>query len=172
MSEAITRRCDSCHDPNDVEKNLPKTASWDREDVHQYERYVKRLNYYNLSRPDKSRIVRAPLAVESGGLGVCRDVRPDGSEVPIFESTDDPDYQTILAGVQRARDYILNESNRWTMKPFVANPAYIREMKRYGVLPDDFDEKTPIDPYELDRKYWEKFDLSRRVTETSADARN
>ncbi|MBQ1454763.1 MAG: hypothetical protein IIZ25_02810, partial [Thermoguttaceae bacterium] len=69
-------------------------------------------------------------------------------------SSDDPDYQVILAGIQRGRDYILHESNRFTMRPFVPSPAYVREMKRYGVLPPDHDPKTPVDPYELDRKYW------------------
>ena len=163
MKEAIARRCDGCHTPTDVEKNLPHTMSEDREDVHQYERYIKRVDYYNLSRPEKSKILRAPLAKEQGGLEKCVETAPDGTKRPVFASTDDPDYQTVLAGVRRGREYILNESNRWTMKPFVANPAYIREMKRYGVLPEDFDEKTPIDPYEVDRKYWKLFELDSKA---------
>ena len=163
MKEAIARRCDGCHTPTDVEKNLPHTMSEDREDVHQYERYIKRVDYYNLSRPEKSKILRAPLAKDQGGLEKCVETTPDGTKRAVFASTDDPDYQTVLAGVRRGREYILNESNRWTMKPFVANPAYIREMKRYGVLPEDFDEKTPIDPYEVDRKYWKLFELDSKT---------
>ena len=154
MAEAITRRCDGCHVPDDVEKNLPHTLSEDREDVHQYQRYVKRHDYFNLSRPEKSKILRMPLAEEAGGFGRCVESREDGTKAPIFASSDDPDYQVILAGIQRGRDYILYESNRFTMRPFVPSPAYVREMKRYGVLPQDHDPKTSVDPYELDRKYW------------------
>ncbi len=159
MKATIERRCDGCHTPTDVAKNLPHTMSEDREDVHQYERYIKRVDYYNLSRPEKSKILRAPLAKEKGGFGKCVETTPDGTQKPVFEDVDDPDYQTILAGVQRGRDYILHESNRFGMEPFVPNPAYVREMKRYGVLPEDWDEKQPLDPYTTDRKYWETFEV-------------
>jgi hypothetical protein len=32
-------------------------------------------------------------------------------------------------------------------------------MKRYGILPADFDLKNPskVDPYELEQKYWRQF---------------
>ncbi|MEA1952229.1 MAG: hypothetical protein U9N87_12665, partial [Planctomycetota bacterium] len=35
------------------------------------------------------------------------------------------------------------------------SPFYIREMKRYGILPEDFDpQKHPLDVYETDQAYW------------------
>jgi hypothetical protein len=38
------------------------------------------------------------------------------------------------------------------------SPLYIREMKRYGILPPDFHpEKDPFDVYALDRAYWRSF---------------
>ena len=41
------------------------------------------------------------------------------------------------------------------MPDFQPRYAYIREMKRYGVLPKDLPADTKIDPYATDRKYWE-----------------
>ncbi|MBQ9873636.1 MAG: hypothetical protein IJM30_04145 [Thermoguttaceae bacterium] len=162
MKKAIERRCDSCHDPKNVEKNLPHALSEDREDVHQYERYIKRVDYYNLSRPEKSKILRAPLAADKGGLGKCVETTESGDARPVFANVDDPDYQTILAGIERGKKYVTEERPAWSVRPFVANPAYVQMMKKYGVLPEEFDEKTPIDPYEIDRKYWDKFDLSKQ----------
>lgn len=157
MAEAVARRCDGCHTPDDPAKNLPHTLSEDREDVHQYERYVKRHDYFNLSRPEKSKMLRAPLSAEAGGFGRCVETAADGAVTPIFADTNDPDYRTILAGIERGRRYILTESNRFDMSPFVPNPAYVREMIRYGVLPPDHDPAMPLDPYEIDRKYWATF---------------
>ena len=155
MKEAIERRCDGCHTPDDVAKNLPHTLSEDREDVHQYERYLKRHDYFNLSRPSKSKILRTPLAKSAGGFGRCVEKTADGGQRSVFADTNDPDYRVILAGIERGRAYILNESNRFSMSPFVPNPAYVREMKRRGVLPPDHDPKAPLDPYATDRKYWD-----------------
>jgi hypothetical protein len=43
------------------------------------------------------------------------------------------------------------------MSGFKPNPAYVREMQRFGLLPPDFDGKrTPLDVYQLDRAYWER----------------
>ncbi len=38
------------------------------------------------------------------------------------------------------------------------SPNYVREMKRYGILPTDFDLATdPIDAYATDQAYWQSF---------------
>ena len=34
---------------------------------------------------------------------------------------------------------------------------YVREMIRYGVLPVDHDFNASVDPFELDKAYWEMF---------------
>ncbi|MBQ2038392.1 MAG: hypothetical protein II486_02945 [Thermoguttaceae bacterium] len=85
----------------------------------------------------------------------------------IFVDKDDPDYQKIVGYVARGRRYILEENNRFTMvldtpnngkdcpKRFVPRADYVNELKRYGVLPRDWDPATPLDPYETDKKYWE-----------------
>ena len=44
------------------------------------------------------------------------------------------------------------------MPGFVPNEHYVREMKRYGVLPASLDPATePIDVYATDRAYWRTF---------------
>jgi hypothetical protein len=44
------------------------------------------------------------------------------------------------------------------MPDFRPNEQYIREMKRFGVLPADFDATTGrIDPFETDQRYWQLF---------------
>ena len=180
MNETISRRCDGCHAPTEAEKKIGKFdfraqyyGRYYPADVHQKNHYIahwisedngryNRHEIFNLSYPEKSKVLRAPLAKSAGGLGVCE----AKSGKPVFADTNDPDYQVMLAAVQRGRRYILEESNRFSMAVpsvnngadcpvrFVPRPDYVREMIRYGVLPADWDFSTPVDPYELDQKYW------------------
>ena len=47
------------------------------------------------------------------------------------------------------------------MPGFKPSEQYVREMKRYGVLPAGFDlVKDPIDVYATDRKYWQSLQWS------------
>ena len=48
----------------------------------QYSRHI----VYNLSRPDKSLLLLAPLSKDAGGYGICGDV---------FANTGDADYKTL-----------------------------------------------------------------------------
>ncbi|MDR3198018.1 MAG: hypothetical protein LBU34_09145 [Planctomycetaceae bacterium] len=140
INNVLKQRCDSCHTK---EKNmlLPHTLT------HNVPRYNRQL-FFNFTDPEKSRFLTAPLATGAGGKQRCSET--------IFKNTDDPDYKLLLTAIERGRCYILEESNRFSMKPFYANEAYTREMMRYGILPPDHDRtKTPIDPYAVDRKYWE-----------------
>ena len=100
-------------------------------------------------------LVRAPLAPEAGGYGRCRaDFEDPGSALAtVFDSRDDPDYRTLLAAVEAAARY-LDEVKRFDMPDFQPRDAYLREMKRYGVLPADLEPSTPVDPYVTDRAYW------------------
>ena len=56
----------------------------------------------------------------------------------------------------RAAKAKLDEIKRFDMPGFKPNEHYVREMKRFGILPQSFDlAKDAIDVYETDRKYWE-----------------
>jgi hypothetical protein len=136
MTEAIARRCDICHGEG---LTLPHTAS------HLHRRFEAH-RMFNFTNPEQSRILTAPLAKSAGGLQLCQGV--------VFADRDDPDYQTILAGIERARQYMLHKRPNST--PFFANRFYVREMIRYGILPLDHDYATmPICPFATDQQYWE-----------------
>ncbi len=73
----------------------------------------------------------------------------------VFAHADDPDYQAILTHIQAAGDR-LRHIKRFDMPDFRPAPEYLREMRRYGILsPESADDSGPIDPYEVDRRYWE-----------------
>ncbi|MBM4000611.1 MAG: hypothetical protein FJ297_13930, partial [Planctomycetes bacterium] len=76
----------------------------------------------NLTRPEKSHILRAPLATNAGGLGLCGD--------DVVKDTSDPAYQTILQAIRRSAD-ALAEQKRFDMPGFHPNEHYLREMKRF-----------------------------------------
>ena len=112
----------------------------------------------NLSDPAKSLVLTMPLSPAAGGNGMVRKVKKNGKmvdeRVVIFKDTRDPGYQAILAGV-RCDKAKLDKLKRFDMPDFRPNIHYLREMKVYGILPEDFDiEKDPVDPYQLERKYW------------------
>lgn len=107
----------------------------------QFSRHV----LYNLSRPEKSLQLLAPLAKDSGGYGICG---------PVFEGTDDEDFRILLAAINDSKAY-LEKITRFNMPNFRPEPEYIREMQRFGILPADYRLGDPIDVYETDRKYWQ-----------------
>ncbi len=49
----------------------------------------------------------------------------------------------------------LDTIKRFDMPDFQPRPEYVREMKRYGILPPTFElGKHPIDIYATDQAYW------------------
>ena len=49
----------------------------------------------------------------------------------------------------------LAAGKRFDMPGFQPNEHYVREMKRYGILPADLGADTPIDVYATDEAYWQ-----------------
>ncbi len=112
-------------------------------------------NLYNLSRPEKSMILLAPLAEESGGYGWC--TGDDGRPASVFRDSDDPDYQAILQAVHAAKSR-QEAVGHYGLPNFRPEDFYVRWMKQFGILPEDFDAaKDPIDPYATDEAYWRSF---------------
>ncbi|MDO8632045.1 MAG: hypothetical protein Q7R41_16300, partial [Phycisphaerales bacterium] len=49
----------------------------------------------------------------------------------------------------------LDTEPRFAAPGFKPNAQYVRELKRYGILPATFDlAKDPIDVYATDQQYW------------------
>jgi len=111
---------------------------------------------YNLTHPEQSLVLLAPLAEKAGGLGLCKTSfnKDEARPADVFADTSDADYQKALAEIARVGER-LDEQKRFDMPGFRPSRHYVREMIRYGVLPDTFDaESDPIDAYETDRLYW------------------
>ncbi|OQB85125.1 MAG: translocation protein TolB [Planctomycetes bacterium ADurb.Bin126] len=102
----------------------------------------------NLSRPPLSLLLRAPLAKAAGGLGICGE--------GVFASREDPDYRAMLAAIEEAAARRRQEK-RFDMPGFVPNVYYLARMQEYRILPADADLDAAVNPYELDRQYWESF---------------
>ena len=143
LDRIVYNRCLWCHDSaasmgRRVQKgrvNLPKHC-W---------------NLYNLSFPEKSMILLAPLAREAGGYGWCKDRY---GQIAGFRNREDPDYGVILRAVRAAKAR-QEKAGRYDMPGFRPNEHYVRWMKRFGILPESFDlAKDPINPYETDKAYW------------------
>ena len=101
----------------------------------------------NLSRPECSALLLAPLAKPAGGWESCG---------AVFKDRGDPDYQAILAALRRGQ--AAYGAPRWGEAGFQPNPQYVREMKKYGILPADFDPaRGTIDFFDTDQRYWESF---------------
>ncbi len=105
----------------------------------------------NLSRPEKSYLLLAPLAREAGGLALCKEA--------VFKSTEDPLYRDLLAALRDAQAR-LNDGKRFDMPGFRPNEHYVREMQRFGFLPKSLKPDDPVDAYAVDRAYWESFDYA------------
>jgi hypothetical protein len=154
-AEAIRRRCVQCHD-----KSLPlPLALSDNRNIPPWNAqpgYVPRHLVFNLTRPEKSLILLAPLSSQAGGYGLCKprgeDVRQN-QPVTVFADTNDTDYQKILALCEAGKEH-LEQIKRFDMPDFRPRPAYVREMKRYGILPKEIAADTAIDVYATDRVYW------------------
>lgn len=156
-TEVFERRCASCH--HNKKKPLPRYLS-DENKLSFWEPKMddprlktSRHALFNLSRPKESYFLKAPLAKEAGGHGRCMTT----NGVPVFASAQDPDYCTLLAMIEAGKKK-LDEVKRFDMPGFRPRMEYLSEMKRYGLLPEPFDvEKDPVDPYALDRLYWDSF---------------
>ncbi|MBN2291824.1 MAG: hypothetical protein JXM70_05330, partial [Pirellulales bacterium] len=169
--EAMKRRCGSCHGEKPNTKRYignhdtyfrfggcgparPLVSSlMHLRDIRAYMGYFKfgqsptPQSLCNLTRPEKSLLMRAPLATAAGGLGRCKSI--------IFKDTKDEDYRAMLAAIQAAGDRLAKEK-RFDMLGFRPNDYYLHYMRQYGILAEKENTMTAtaVDPYETDRNYW------------------
>ncbi len=165
-ADVIGTRCAACHEGT---KSLPRTLSdenglsfWRPDDWNDLRLLRSRHLMFNLTRPELSMILLAPLSEKAGGYGICRYKDPAGNEMPFFQSKDDPDYQKLLA-LCTAGKRQLDQIKRFDMKGFQPPTPYIREMKRYKVLPESFEPAGPLDFYATDRDYWRSFEAQHAL---------
>ncbi len=155
-AEVVDRRCASCHHG---EMALPRSLSDERDvsfwapDWNDARLKIARHIVFNLTRPEKSLMLLAPLAVEAGGWSRCKAKDSSQPQGPIFKSKDDPDYRKLLAMIDAGRRR-LDEIKRFDMPGFRPPQPYLRELVRYGILDHMPGASEAVDTYALDRAYW------------------
>jgi cytochrome c5 len=157
-AEVIEKRCAVCH--AEPARLLPRNLA-DERGVSFWEPSLddprlltSRHIVFNLSRPEKSLILLAPLAESSGGWGLCRDPKTRERRT-VFADTADPGYQALLALCVAGKDSLAEGTRRFDMPGFLPRADWVREMKRYGILPVDLVPTAPIDCYATEQKYWQ-----------------
>jgi hypothetical protein len=166
-SAAIERRCISCHSGA---RAVPKSAVdalsvgpggnacsgyEDSEYLSPPMRTYFRHRVFNLTHPEDSLMLLAPLAKSAGGFGTCLASASNAASGPVFADVNDPDYQAILAAI-RDTGKRLDEITQHDKPNFIPNNDWMREMKRFGILPPDLDPaRTHVDPFETEKRYWE-----------------
>jgi hypothetical protein len=184
-AEVIKTRCTSCHDK--PARLLPRTLADERgvsfwqPSLDDPRLLTSRHLVFNLTRPEKSLMLLAPLAKEAGGWGLCqspphgvpasagraltspeRPDSPDGSpakagtpNTAVFASATDSGYQAILAMIVAGKGFLERDSTRFDMTNFRPRPDWVREMQRYGVLPECVTADEVADAYAIERDYWQ-----------------
>jgi hypothetical protein len=107
---------------------------------------------FNLSRPEKSLILLAPLAESAGGWGLCRDPKSRERKI-VFDDTQDPGYQALLA-LNAAGRRFLQQDKRFDLPGFFPRSDWVREMKRFGIVPRDREPADVCDVYGVEQAYW------------------
>jgi len=159
--ESLQRRCCGCH-PQGGAMPLPLSPThiagpgawgtaftgsgpWIPLTPDDVRRRFSRHLFFNLSRPEKSLILLAPLSKQAGGYESCGKA--------VFRDSADPDYRAVLQAIRDAKNK-LDEIKRFDMPGFQPRSEYVHEMKRYGILPADLPDNAPIDVYASDRAFW------------------
>jgi hypothetical protein len=94
ISDIGQRRCASCH------TEAKKDGNWILRSKDHF--------YVRIDHPEWNAFLRAPLAREAGGSGQCAQ--------PVFQTTNDPDYQTIMAAFDQLKQK-LAKNPRYDMMP-------------------------------------------------------
>jgi len=156
-SQVLTQRCAGCHQ-SEPSRLLPLNLSDERgvsfwqPDMRDPKMRTSRHIVLNLTRPEKSILLLAPLAESAGGWGLCRDPKTK-ARAEVFAGAADPDYQKLLAMCVAGKER-LEPIKRFDMPGFKPRPEWVREMKRYGILPESLKPDDCIDVYETERRYW------------------
>ena len=165
QASVLQRRCHSCHTANGGDTAAAKPLPFYNDEERKRKAGLKRpLGAYerivfnddpiarfspnillNFTRPQFSPLLLGPLAKTAGGFGSCGEV---------FKDTTDADYQLLLAAIRKGKAD-LDAQPRFSTPEFKPNPQYVRELKKYGILPSTFDlAKDNLNVFETDQAYW------------------
>ncbi len=194
-ADVIKTRCVACHEaPN---RRLPLTLADERgvsfwqPSLDDPRLLTSRHIVFNLSRPEKSLMLLAPLAKDAGGWGLCQETadresvtrspqrtsgalrltEPRSAGAAPFASATDADYQAIHAMIVAGKEFLECDSTRFDMTHFKPRPDWVREMKRYGVLPECVRPDEVTDVYAVEKDYWKSLWHQPPMVPTSLNVR-
>ncbi len=179
------RRCLGCHkrhvkpqtynyNPGGDGTIIVSSDAWDEIALSQFQHGHGRISMIgqygpshriNLTHPEWSRVLTAPLAKAQGGFGFCKS--KDGS--PVFKDRSDPDYQLILAAVQKGHarlmanprvdmpEQLADMPTTDSPKPAAENPRVFRFRKDGWISKDATYEASSVDPRWNDDDSMKKF---------------
>jgi cytochrome c553 len=157
-ADVIKQRCAGCH--NKPERLLPVSLADERgvsfwqPSMDDPRLLTSRHIVFNLSRPEKSILLLAPLAKSAGGWELCRDPQTTQGAT-VFADTADSGYQKLLALCVAGKEFLAQSNPRFDMPNFRPRPDWVREMKRYGILAAGTISEAGADIYATERRYWE-----------------
>ena len=103
LSAVHNKRCVSCHgnDNPDTKSGLNEHHTTVHVGAYRPGQWGvatsgMRVRHLNLSHPEHSGALRAPLAKSAGGWGLCK----GDDDKPVFSNTSDPDYQKMLSALK------------------------------------------------------------------------
>ncbi len=154
-AEVIKTRCVACHES--PARRLPLSLADERgvsfwqPSLDDPRLLTSRHIVFNLSQSDKSLMLLAPLAKAAGGWGLCTVGATNAA--PVFASAADPGYRAIRALIVAGQTF-LERDKRFDMAGFRPRMDWVREMKRYGVIPSQITRDEVTDVYGLEQDYW------------------
>ncbi len=144
--DLIARRCDSCHMSKAMKHRLYGKGGW-------LNRPISEAGHrFNVSHPEKSILLLAPLAKSAGGLAICEKVKGVDSSAPVFDSKGDPDYQVLVDFAKLITDRY--SAPTWFEPGYVPPTWYTRQMIDFGMLPKDHPFDKSYDIYKADADYF------------------
>jgi hypothetical protein len=156
----LNRRCFSCHSPQKPEGGVvlsDEMKGWFSQ------------SYSLLMEPGRKLIAhgqdahgnRPPRSIGTSASRLLRLIDGSHEKVEVTALEKKTIMLWIESGAPCAGTYAAlgMKANRFdAASGFRPNEHYVREMKRYGILPDTFDPaKDPIDCYSVDQAYWRSF---------------
>jgi hypothetical protein len=159
--DTMERRCAECHNA-ESKRVLPTSVSDDLKQhnaihnlAHPQVRYGRH-RVFNLTRPEKARLLMAPLAKSAGGYAGDPEGPHSIDHPVVFQDSEDPDYHVLLTAMERYKAELARKK-RFDMPGFQPGPDYLYHMARYGVIPPAEERRGPVDPYEVDEAYFRSF---------------
>lgn len=142
--KVITERCDSCHMHKPDRKNGKQ--GWLNRSI------AETGHRFNVSHPEKSLLLLAPLSKQAGGLDICKAVEGAKATAPVFTSKDDPDYKVLQDFAKLISEQY--QAPTFFEEGYVPPIWFTRQMIDFGMLPATHDYDQPYDIYKADADYF------------------